>query len=203
MVSLVAANFSDNINIQDRAYTAQDFIEYAGSNPALSNTGKSYLGALIKDLNMNGELRAPDESENIFHKRLDPTDRVRYLEWFTAMSDDVDESQKQAAEEVNGRRLRRRSTVTRVRTESNLSKPYNRAYKSKRCTNKVMPNQVMWMDKDRGPRRHGMDQLVRPELACLIHVTTPDGVEHQIAAAAVLRSEGLTKSSYPLLKMRQ
>ena len=71
-----------------------------------------YLGALIKDL--DGELRAPTESENIFYTRLDtgvregcqilsPTDRVRYLGWFTAMSDDVGESRKQAAEEVNER----------------------------------------------------------------------------------------------------
>ena len=71
-----------------------------------------HLGALIKYL--NGELRAPSESGNIFDKRLDtgvregcqilsPTGRVRYLGWLTAMSDDVDESQKQAAEEVNGK----------------------------------------------------------------------------------------------------
>jgi hypothetical protein len=45
--------------------TAQGFITYAGCH---TNTGKSYLGALIKGL--DGELRAPTESENIFYTRL-------------------------------------------------------------------------------------------------------------------------------------
>jgi hypothetical protein len=69
-------------------------------------------------------LRTPTEDENIFYTRLDtgiregcqvlrPTDRVRYLGWFTAMSDDVDESHKQTAEEVNGglRRLLQKKFV--------------------------------------------------------------------------------------------
>jgi hypothetical protein len=67
------------------------------------------LGGLIKDL--DGELRAPTEAENIFYTRLhtgvrkggqilSPTGRVRYLGLFTAMSDDVDESQKQRLRKI-------------------------------------------------------------------------------------------------------
>ena len=44
---------NNNPNIQSRAETAQDFTTYAGCH---TNAGKSYLGALIKDL--DGELRA-------------------------------------------------------------------------------------------------------------------------------------------------
>jgi hypothetical protein len=60
----------------------------------------------------------------------------------------------------------------------------------------------MWMDKDRG----GMgwiylyDEITSTEWSHGSSMPTPDEVEHQIAAAAVLRSEGLTKSSYPLLE---
>jgi hypothetical protein len=83
-------------------------------------------GALIKGV--DGALRAPTEEENISYTRLDmgikegcqilkPIDRVRYLGWFTAMSDEVDESQKQAAGEVykemsDEDRLRRLATKT-------------------------------------------------------------------------------------------
>ena len=47
---------------------------------------------------------------------LKPTD-IRYLGWSTAMSDDVDESQKQAAEEVNEdlERLRQRSAGSELK----------------------------------------------------------------------------------------
>jgi hypothetical protein len=44
---------NNNPNIQSRAETAQDLTTYAGCH---TNAGKSYLGALIKDL--DGELRA-------------------------------------------------------------------------------------------------------------------------------------------------
>ena len=96
----------DNPNTQSRAGTAQDFVTYAGCH---TNAGKSYLGGLIKDL--DGELRAPTEAENIFYTRLhtgvreggqilSPTGRVSYLGLFTAMSDDVDESQKQRLRKI-------------------------------------------------------------------------------------------------------
>jgi hypothetical protein len=86
------------------------------------------------------------------------------------MSDDVGESQKQAAAEVN-ERLRKIATkkcsfveiaeVHRIlhwlrysNTGEDRIRPrqtaYNRTYKSKGGINKAMASDVMWMDTDRG-----------------------------------------------------
>ena len=99
---------NNNPNTQSRAETAQDFTTYAGCH---TNAGKSYLGALIKDL--DGKLRASLNlktfSTRALTREFAKGGRVRYLRWFTAMSDDVGESQKQAAAEVN-ERLRKITT---------------------------------------------------------------------------------------------
>ena len=97
----------NNQNTTDRGKTAQEFSDYAGCH---TNAGKSFLGALIKCLDTPGDYRKPVPEENIYYKRLDselvegcqllgPMDRVRYLGWFTAMSNEVDESFKQMKEE--------------------------------------------------------------------------------------------------------
>jgi hypothetical protein len=119
----------DNTNIQSRAETAQEFITYAGCH---TSAGKSYLGALIKGV--DGAMRAPTEEESISYTRLDtgiregyqilkPTDRVRYLGWSTAMSDDADESQKQAAEEVNTDYARLQPKNAQANSKSSLKLP--------------------------------------------------------------------------------
>jgi hypothetical protein len=65
-----------------------------------------------------------------------------------------------------------------------------------------MPNDVMWMDTDRG----GMgwanlhDEIVINRIVTWIKHANSDGVEHKIASAAVFRSEGLTKSNSPILE---
>ena len=99
---------ANNENITDRGKTAQEFSDYAGCH---TNAGKSFLGALIQCLD-TGDYRKPVPEENIYYKRLDselvegcqllgPMDRVRYLGWFTAMSNEVDESFKQMKEECD------------------------------------------------------------------------------------------------------
>jgi hypothetical protein len=71
------------------------------------------VGTPIKFLE-TGEYRMPTPEENIYYKRLDsdlvegcqllePLDRVKYLGWFAAMSNEVDESFKQMKEECNER----------------------------------------------------------------------------------------------------
>jgi hypothetical protein len=96
-----------------------------------TTAGKSHLGALINGV--DGAMRAPTEEENIYYTRLDtgiregcqilkPTDRVRYLGWFTAMSDEVGESQKQAAEEISDRLRKIATKNARVPNSRSLSK---------------------------------------------------------------------------------
>jgi hypothetical protein len=219
----------DNMNIQSRAETAQEFITYAGCH---TNAGKSYLGALIKD--MDGALRAPTADESIFYTRLDtgiregcqilnPTDRVKYLGWFTAMSDEVDESQKQAEEEVD-ERLRRIATkkcsgaelkkfVPRILYRYRFSntgkdgidytqKQYSRVYKSEGRINKAMPNEVMWMDPGRGGLGwvNLWDEISIDRTVTWIKHANADGTEGKIASAAVHRSEGLTKTGTPIME---
>jgi hypothetical protein len=224
----------DNTNIQSRAETAQEFITYTGCH---TNAGKSYLGALIKEV--DGTLRAPTEEENIFYTRLDtgikegcqilkPTDRVRYLGWFTAMSDEVDESQKQAAEEVYAR-LRRIATkkcsgselkkfvqiaevpriLHRLRFSNTgkggvipLQVAFNRSFKSKGHINKAMPNEVMWMDPNRGGLGwvNLWDEISIDRFVTWIKHANSDGVESKIASSAIYRSEGLTESGTPILE---
>jgi hypothetical protein len=78
----------------------------------------------------------------------------------------------------------------------------NRTYKSKGGINKAMPNDVMWMDTDRG--RMGWvnlyDEVAIDRIVTWIKHANSDGVEHKIASAADFRSEGLTKSNSPVLK---
>jgi hypothetical protein len=65
-----------------------------------------------------------------------------------------------------------------------------------------MPNDVMWMDMDRG----GMgwanlyDEVTIDRTMTWIKHANSDGVEHRIASAAVFWSEGLTKSNRPILE---
>jgi len=224
----------DNLNIQCRAETAQEFITYAGCH---TNAGKSYLGALIKDI--DGALRSPTEEENIFYTRMDtgiregcqilnPTDRVRYLGWFTAMSDEVDESQKQAEEEVEGRMrkiankkcsgaelkkfvqiaevprilYRYRFSNTGQEGIDRTQKQYNRVYRAKGHINKALPNEVLWMDTERGGLGwvNLWDEISIDRTVTWIKHANADGVEAKIASSAVHRSEGLTKSGTPIME---
>ena len=120
---------ANNANIQDRGKTAQESSDYAGCH---TNAGKSFLGALIKNIE-TGEFRKPTSDENIYYKRLDselvegcqllgPLDRVRYLGWFTAMSNEVDESFKQMKEECDERLEKMASNGAREASSCNLLK---------------------------------------------------------------------------------
>ena len=229
---------ANNVNIQDRGKTAQEFSDYAGCH---TNAGKSFLGALIKNIE-TGEYRKPTADENIYYKRLDsdlvegcqllgPLDRVRYLGWFTAMSNEVDESFKQMKEECDerlGKMASKRCTggefmqfvkiaevprmLHRMR-HSNTGKDsidkiqtmYNRTYRLKGRIVRTMPNEVMWTSKNRCGMEwvNFWDEISIDRTVAWMKHANSGGDVGKIAASAIKRSEEIAPSSTAVLEQTE
>ena len=190
----------------------------------------------------SGEYRKPTADENIYYKRLDsdlvegcqllgPLDRVRYLGWFTAMSNEVDESFKQMKEECDerlGKMASKRCTggefmqfvkiaevprmLHRMR-HSNTGKDsidkiqtmYNRTYRLKGRIVRTMPNEIMWSSKNRCGMEwvNFWDEISIDRTVAWMKHANSGGDVGKIAASAIKRSEEIAPSSTAVLEQTE
>ena len=162
---------------------------------------------------------------------LGPMDRVRYLGWFTAMSNEVDESFKQMKEECDDRlgkmaskrctggefmqfvkiaevpRIlhRMRHSDTGKESIDKIQTMYNKTYRLKGRIVRSMPNEVMWSSKE----RCGMDwvnfwdEISIDRIVAWMKHANSGGVVGEIAAAAIKRSEEIAPSTTATLEQEE